>query len=67
MLDEILRMFVNRLTADAKYPAQHCENLQLPIQVRVSQKRNIFAQFCVPFVESTSNFKHFRKKDDCHS
>ena len=49
------------------YPVQHCENLQLPIQVRVSQKRNIFAQFCVPFVESTSNFKHFRKKDDCHS
>ena len=27
----------------------------------------IFSDFFVPFVESTSNFKHLEKKDDRHS
>ena len=37
-LGEILQVFVNTLTADSKYPLQDCENLQLPIQMRLSQK-----------------------------
>ena len=31
VLGEILGVFVNTLTADAKYPFQHCENFQLLI------------------------------------
>ena len=27
-------------------------------------KRIVFSYFVVPFLESTSNFKHFEKKDD---
>ena len=67
MLGKILGVFVNTLTADGKYPVQGCENLQLPIQMQLSDKQNNFSQFFVPFVESSSNFEHFEKKIDCHS
>ena len=67
VLGEILGVFVNTLTADGKYPVQGCENLQLPIQMQLSEKRKTFSEFFVPFLESTSNFKHFEKKDDRHS
>ena len=63
---EILGVFVNILTADARYPIQDCENWQLPIQMQLSQKRKTFSLFFVPFLESTSNFKGLEKKDDCH-
>ena len=64
---EILGVYVNTFTANAKYPVQHCENLQLKIQIQLSEKRKIFSESFVPFLESTSNFKHFGKKDDLHS
>ena len=67
VLGEILRVFVNTLTADGKYPVQECQNLQLPIEMQFSEKRKSFSKFFVPFLESTSNFNHFEKKDDCHS
>ena len=67
VLGEMLGMFLNTLTDDGMYPVQGCENLQLPIQMQLSDKQNNFSQFFVPFLESTSNFKHFEKKDDCHS
>ena len=67
LLGEILRVFVNTLTADGKYPVQECQNLQLPIEMQLSEKRKSFSKFFVPFLESTSNFNHFEKKDDCHS
>ena len=66
VLGEVLVVFLNRLTADGKYPVQDCENLQLPIQMQLSQKRKTFSDFFVPFLEYTSNFKHLEKKDDCH-
>ena len=62
VLSEFLVVFGNRLTPDGKYPVQDCENLQLPIQMQLSQKRKGSAQFLVPFLESTSNFKHFEKR-----
>ena len=37
------------------------------IQLQLSQKRHISAHFCIPFLESTLNFKNFLKNDDCHS
>ena len=67
VLGEILRVFVNTLTADGKYPVQECQNLQLPIEMQLSEKRKSFSKFFVPFLESTSNFNHFEKKDDRHS
>ena len=66
-LGEILEVFVNTLIPDGKSPVQHCENLQLPIQMQLSEKRKTVSQFFAPFLESPSNFKCFEKKDNCHS
>ena len=67
ILGEILAVFVKTLAADGKYPAQNCENLQVPIHMQLSQKGKSFSQFFFQFLECTSSFKHFGKKDDCHS
>ena len=67
LLGEILSVSVNKLTADAKYPIQDCENLLLPIQIQLSEKPKAFPKLFVPFLESTSNFKHFGEEDDCQS
>ena len=67
VLGEILGVFINTLTADVKDPVQVFENLLLPIQMHLSQKPKAFSLLFVPFLEYTSNFKHFVKKDDCHS
>ena len=67
VLSEILGVFLNILTANDNYPVQDCENLQLLIQMKLSEKLKTFSQFFLPFPESTSNFKHFFKKDDRHS
>ena len=63
----MLGIFVNALTTDDKYPVQDCENLQLPFQMQLSEKRKTLPQVFLPFLESASNFKHFERKDDCHS
>ena len=67
VLGEILGMFVNILTADGKYSVQGCEKLQLPIQMQLYEKRKTFSQFFISFLESTSKFKHFERKDNCYS
>ena len=67
VLGEILGVFLNTLTDDAKHPVQDCENLQLPIQMQLSEKRKTFSELFVPYLESTSNFKLFQRKDDRHS
>ena len=59
VLGEILGVFVNTLTGDGKYLFQDFQNLSLHIQMQISEKLKIFSEFFVPFLESTSNFKHF--------
>ena len=61
------RLFRNTLTANDNYPVQDCENLPSPIQMSLSLERNFFSHLFVPFLESTSDFKHFEKKGDSHS
>ena len=61
---EILGVFVNTLTADGKYPVWDCENLKFRIQLQLSSNQKTFSHFFVPFMESSLNFKYFRKKDD---
>ena len=53
VLGDILVVFDNRLTADSKYPLEDCENLQLSIQMELSEKRKSISKFFVPFLEST--------------
>ena len=57
-------MFRSTLTANDNYPVQDCGNLSSSIQMHLSLKSKIFSDLIVPFLESTSNFKHFEKKDD---
>ena len=49
----MLVVFANTLTPDGKYPVQGCENLQLPLQMQLSEKGKTFSQFFVPFLDST--------------
>ena len=63
----MLGFSVNTLTSDGKYPLEGCESLQLPIQMQLPRKRKTFSRFFIPFLDSTSNFEHFEKKDGRHS
>ena len=67
VLGEILGVFVNTLTDDSVYPVQGFENLQRAIQMQLSEKQKTFSELFVPFLNSTSNFKHFEKKYDRQS
>ena len=60
-------MFRNTLTANDNYPIQDSGNFSSAIQMHFSLKGKIFSDFFVLFLESTSNFEHFEKKDDPHS
>ena len=44
---EILRVFVNTLTAEDKYPVGDCQNLQFNIEMQLSYKRKTFSNFFV--------------------
>ena len=61
---EILGLFLKALTARDKYAVRDCENLQFPIQMQLFLKWKTFSRVFVPLMESPSNFKHFRPKDD---
>ena len=62
VLGEILGRFFDTLPTKAKYPVRYYENLGLPIQIQLSEKRKPFSEFFFPFLESTLDFKHFEKK-----
>ena len=49
-LREILRVFVNTFTADSKYLIQDGENLQLSIQMQLSQNEKHFLNFLFHFM-----------------
>ena len=67
MLWKILRLFVNTLTPDGKYPVFNRDKLTQPLQIQLSQKQESFSEFFRSFFKSTLKFQHFRKKDDIHS
>ena len=62
VLGEILGVFVNTLTADGKYPVQDCENLQLAIQMQLSQKQKTFSPFLFHFWNPDQILNIFEKK-----
>ena len=61
---EILRLFVNALTADDKYSASNMQNLQQQLQTPLAQKQKTFSGFFIAFLKSTWNLEHFQKKDE---
>ena len=67
VISDVLWLFVNILTVDHKYSLCSRENLQHPIHMQLSKKKEIIWVFFALFLKSTSNFEHFVKKDDPHS
>ena len=63
-LTEILRLFVNTLTADEKYSRSIKQKLQQPFQSPLSKKQKAFSGFFIAFLKFASNFEHFQKKDE---
>ena len=61
---EILRLFVNALTADDKYSGSNMRNLPQTFQTPVSQKQNTFSGLFNAFLEYAWNVEHFQKKDE---
>ena len=61
---EILRLFVNALTADDKYSGSNMRNLRQKFQTPVSQEQNTFSGLFNAFLEYAWNLEHFQKKDE---
>ena len=67
VLYEILRLFVNALTADDKYSGSNMQNLLRQFQTPISQKQKTFSWFFIAFLECAWNLEHFQKKDEYRS
>ena len=61
---EILRLFVQALTADDKYSGSNMQNFHQQFQTPLSQKKKIFSRFFIAFLKCTCNLEHFQKKDE---
>ena len=61
---EILRLFVNALTADDKYSGTNMQNLPQQFQTLLSQKQKTFSGFWIEFLKCSWNLDHFKKKDE---
>ena len=59
---EILRLFVQALTADDKYSGSNMQNFHQQFQMQLSQKKKIFSRFFILFLKSTWNLEPFQKK-----
>ena len=61
---EILRLFVNALTADDKYSGSNMQNFPQQFQMPLSQKQKNFSGFFIAFLKCSLNLEHFQKKDE---
>ena len=68
LLPEILFVFLDTLTADAKYRVEDCGILLLPIQMQLSEKRKIFFHFFFFHYWNLHQILNIlKKKDNDHS
>ena len=61
---EILRLFVNALTADVKYSGSNMQNLPQQFQTPLSQKQKTFSRFFILFLKCGLHLEHFQKTDE---
>ena len=64
MCYEILRPFVNGLTAHDKYSSTNMKNLAQQFQTQLSLKQKTFSQLFIAFLKCAWNLEHFQKKDE---
>ena len=61
---EILRLFVNTLTADKKFSRCNVQNFQQQVQTHLCKKYKTFSGFFLAFLKCAWNLEHFEKKDE---
>ena len=61
---EILRLFVNALTADDQYSGSNMHNFQQQFQTPLSQKQKTFSWFFIAFLKCAWNLEQFQKKEE---
>ena len=64
---EILRLFANTLTTDAKYSFRNMQNFLQQIRTLLSEKRKTFSRFFIEILKCAWNLQYFEKKDECPS
>ena len=62
VLYEILRLFLNALTADDNYSGSNMLNLLQQFQTPLYQKQKNFSGFFIAFLKYAWNLEYFRKK-----
>ena len=61
---EILRLFVNALTADDQFSGSNMQNLPQQFRTPLTQKQKTFSAFLIKFLKVAWNLEHFQKKDE---
>ena len=61
---EILRLFVNALTADDKYSGSNIQNLPQQFHTPLSPKQKTFSEFFIALLKCAWNLEHFQNKDE---
>ena len=64
---EMLRLFVNTLTADGHCSCSIMQKLRQQFQTPFFQKQKTFSGFVIELLKCASNFEHFQKKDESPS
>ena len=64
MWSEILKLFINFLTADDKYCHRNMQNFPQQFERPFSQKQNTFCSFGIAFLKCAWNLKDSQKKDE---
>ena len=64
---EILRLFVNTLTADNKYSRCNVHNFAQQVQTPLSQKQKTFSESFIAFLKCGWNLEHFETKYEYRS
>ena len=64
VLYEILRLFVNTLTADDKHSRSNMENLRQKFQKPLSRKQKTFSGLFIAFLKCAWNLDYFQNKDE---
>ena len=61
---EILRLFVNAITADVKFSGTNMQSLRQQFQTLLSRKQKTFSEFFIAFLKCAWNLEDFQKKDE---
>ena len=61
---ELLRLFVNALTADDKCSGSNIQSLRQQFQTPLSHKQKTFCGFLIAFLECAWNLEHFQEKHE---